>query len=118
MKLSDYHGEEALDLFADLIEPASEIMADKDFVSFARSGQTMKAIKTAIKNHKKALIEVLARLDGADPEDYSVNLFSLPLKALEIMNDEGIRDLFTSQGQRKTNEPSGSAMENTEGAEA
>ena len=30
MKLSEYHGEAALDILAELIEPAGEIMSDKN----------------------------------------------------------------------------------------
>lgn len=117
MKISDYHGEEALDLFADLLEPASEIMADKAFVEHARSGNMMQAIKVAIKGHKRAVIDILARVDGADPDEYEVNVFTIPVKALELLNDEAVKDLFTSQGQRKTNVSSGSAMESTEDEE-
>lgn len=118
MKLSEYHGEEALDLFADLLEPASEIMADKEFVEHARSGNMMKAVKTAVKGHKKAVIEILARVDGADPDNYEVNVFTIPVKALELLNDEALKDLFISQGQKKTSESSGSATENTKAEEA
>lgn len=116
MRISDYRGEEALDLLADLLEPASEIMLDTEFVSLAREGKTMKAVKVAIKNHKKAVIEILARLDGKEPDDYEVNFFTLPKQVLEIMNDGAIKDLFTSRGQKITNGSSGSATENT-GAE-
>lgn len=117
MRLSDYHGEEALDLFADLLEPASEVMSDKEFVEYARAGNKVKAIKMAIKNHKKAVIEILARLDGQEPEEYSVSFFTLPAKVLELVNDPAIKDLFIAQGQKMRNANSGSATENTEGKE-
>ena len=52
-----------------------------------------------IKNHKKEIVEIMARLDGKDPANYTVNFFTLPMKVLEILNDPGIIDLFTSQGQ-------------------
>ena len=111
MRLPDYHGEQALDLFADLLEPASEIMTDPLFVSYAREGNNIKAVKTAIKGHKKALIEILARLDGQEPEQYDVTLLTLPVKALELFNDPVIKDLFTQQGQKKADDTSGSATE-------
>ena len=39
MKLSDYEGEQALDVLADLIEPAMEIMADKEMADREKSSE-------------------------------------------------------------------------------
>lgn len=116
MKLSEIKGEKALDVLADLIEPASEIMTDKMVVATAKSGQKMRAIKLAIKNHKKAVIEILAALDGAeDVDSYEVNVLTLPVKFVEIFNDPDVMSLFTLQGQKTEKTSSGSATENTEG---
>ena len=117
MKLSEIKGEQALDVLADLIEPASEIMTDKMVVATAKSGQKLRAIRLAIKNHKKAVIEILAALDGADVDNYEVNVLTLPAKLLEIFNDPMVMSLFTSQGQKTEKTSSGSAMENIEGEE-
>lgn len=120
MKLSEYKGEQALDMLADLIEPAAAIMADKEIARIGKSGQPRsKLIKPAIKNHKQEVIEILAILDGEDPEDYAekVNLFTLPAKLLEILNDPDLMSLFTLQGQNKEETNSGSATENTEESE-
>lgn len=117
MRLSEYKGEQALDMLADLIEPVATIMADPEIERLARSGQPqVKIIKPAIKNHKKEVIEILAILDCADPSDYAskVNLFTLPAKLLEILNDPDLMSLFTSQGQTKDETSSGSATENIE----
>ena len=96
LKLSEYKGEEALDVLADLIEPASEVFSDKDFLEEFRNGKKSTAVKIAIKNHKKAIIQILAVLDGEDPETYSVGIFSLPKKLLEIISDPDLLNLFTS----------------------
>ena len=117
MKLSEIKGEQALDVLADLIEPASEIMTDKMVVASAKNGQKMRAIKLAIKNHKRAVIEILAALDGAEADEYEVNVLTLPAKLLEILNDPLVMGLFTSQGQNLEKTSSGSAMENIEGKE-
>lgn len=100
MKLSEIKGEQALDVLADLIEPASEIMTDKMVVATAKSGQKLRAIKLAIKNHKKAVIEILAALDGADVDNYEVNVLTLPAKLLEILNDPVVMSLFSSQVEK------------------
>lgn len=113
MKLSDFKGEKALDVLADILEPAVELMTDKEIIALFRSGKKAKAVSTAIKNHKKAVISILAATEGVDPEDYQPNVLSLPAKLLEILNDQELMSLFQSQGpENKTS--SGSAMENTE----
>jgi hypothetical protein len=119
MKLSEYKGEKALDMLADLIEPATAIMADKEISNAVKANlPKIKIVKTAIKNHKPEVIEIMAILDGADPKDYAekVTLFTLPAKLLEILNDPDLTSLFTSQGQ-KIETLSGSATESTEESE-
>jgi hypothetical protein len=116
MKLSDIKGEKALDVLADLLEPAAEIMGDKEVEAAYNSGQVLKAVKVAIKNHKKAVLNVLAITEGEDPETYQPNVFSLPAKLLEILNDPEIMGLFSWQGQTEKTS-SGSATENTEADE-
>ena len=106
--------EDALELFADLLEPAAEIFTDKEVVEILQSGEKpIKAVKIAIKNHKSAVIEMLARIDGIEPEDYKVNIISLPVKLLNLLNKPELQDLFTLQGQEIDVGSSGSATENT-----
>lgn len=116
-KLSEFRGEEALDVLADLIEPAAEIMRDKELVELFRERNMPKAAKVALKAHKKAVLNIMARLEDEDPDTYSPSLFALPMKLLEIFNDPELVDLFTSQGQTEVQTNSGSATAITEGAE-
>ena len=113
MKLSDIKGEAALDALADLIDPVSEIISDKEFVMLARTNAPRtKLIKAAIKNNKKAVIQALAILDGKNPDEFEVNILTLPSKLIEILNDPAVSELFSLQGQTGTS--SGSATENIE----
>lgn len=116
MKLSEYRGEDALDVLADLVEPAIEIMGDKEFVQAYRDRKIPKAVKTAIKNHKKSVLEIMAATEREDVEEYAkkVNVFTLPAKLIELLNDKEVISLFTSQGQTDSSESFGSATENTE----
>lgn len=98
-RLSDIKGEEALDVIADIIEPATEIMADKDFQKVARERNIPKAASVAIKNHKKAVLTVLAVLDGEDPATYEPTLVSIPMKLIELFNDPELVSLFTPSDQ-------------------
>ena len=115
MKLSDIKGEKAIEVLADLLEPVTEIMADKEVVALVRSGQKVKGISAALKNHKKACLTILALTDGEDPATYSPSILSIPMKGLELLNDPELISLFSSQSQ-KDKTFSGSATENT-GAE-
>ena len=113
MKLSEYQGEAALDILADLIEPAGEIMSDKEIGEVFKKNR-FKAIGLAIKNHKKAVMKILATMDGVPVDEYKCNVFSLPVKILELLNDPEMIQLFTCQGQTGDAKSSGSASVNTE----
>lgn len=113
MKLSEYQGEAALDILADLIEPAGEIMSDKQIGDIFKENR-FKAIGLAIKNHKRAVMQILATMDGVPVEEYKCNVFSLPVKILELLNDQEMIQLFQYQGQTGDANSSGSASENTE----
>lgn len=120
MKLSDYKGEEALDVLADIIEPLTAILSDKEIQELTKQKNVppIKYIKPAIKNHKKEIIEVLARLENKPVEEYTetVNLLTLPKQVLDLVNDPEVQSLFQPQGKSEVTSlaSSSSAMENTE----
>lgn len=103
MRLSDFKGEEALDVLADIIEPLTAILTDKEIQELSKKKGTpvMKFIKPAVKNCKKELIEVLARLNNKSVEEYEkdINLVTLPMQVLELVNDPEVKSLFRSQGK-------------------
>ena len=112
MKLSEYQGEAALDLLADLIEPAGEIMSDKEIGEVFKKNR-FKAIGLAIRNHKKAVMQIMATMDGVPVDEYKCNVLTLPVKVLELLNDQDLIQLFTYQGQTGDAKSSGSASGNT-----
>ena len=119
MKLSDYKGEDALDLLADILEPATSILGDEVFREKMREKEPpVKLAKYALKNHKGAILEIMARIDGEDPATYKPGIFELPSKVLDILNDKELMDLFTSQAESVTTPAFGSVMENTEEKDA
>ena len=113
MKLSEFKDDAALELIADIIEPATEILADPA-IKKAFSRSKMAAIKVAIKSHKNAIREIVARLDGKNPEEYHFTALSLPVKLLSLLNDPDLQQLFTSSGQMEDVTACSSASENTE----
>lgn len=105
--------EESLELFADLVEPVGEILFDEEVRKALSENKALKAIKLAIKRHKRRIIEALALIDGVPVEDYKVNVLTLPMKLMEFVNKPEFQELFTSAGQTNAVDVSGSATENT-----
>lgn len=114
MKLSEIKGEAAIEVIALIIEPATEIMTDVEFRDVARKRNIPKAASIALRNHKKAVLEILAALDGEDPETYNPSLLSIPAKLLELFNDPELMALFSSQDPTSETNSSGPVSENTE----
>lgn len=123
MKLSEYRGDDALEVLAELIEPAVEILADADIAAAwrdknpnkTRGQKQLKAVSIALKKHKEAVIAILAALDHETPDEYrkKINVVTLPKKLLEVLNDKDLRTFFISQEQTGV-KPSGSASASTE----
>lgn len=111
-KLSEYKDGEALDLLADLLEPVSLILADKEVVKRFKKNK-LKGISYCIKKHQKQVIEVMAYLEGVPVKEYHCNLISLPKTVLDILNDKELMDFFGLQLQTGTEESFGSVTENT-----
>ena len=110
-KISEIKGEDALDVLAELIDPFSDIAADQLMVFYLRSDKRAFAVKQALKAHKKAVLKILATLEGKDVETYSPSLIELPMMLLELLNDPDVVAVFRSA---ETAASSGSATENTE----
>lgn len=98
MKLSDIKGERTLEVVADIIEPLTCIATDEE-VRAALSGcnDKTKAVKgiskvaaTIAKKHSNEAIEILAAIEGVDPEEYaaSLSLGKLIRDILDLMSDE------------------------------
>lgn len=116
MRLSEFENEDALDLLANIIEPAAEIMQDKKIVALVRSGKpVLYAVAEILRSHKKQAIEIVSALHKKKPGEYTFTAVSLTNDVIELMNDPEIQMVFTSQSPTATAEPSGSATESTEG---
>lgn len=114
-KLSDFKGEEAFDLLEDLIDPMGDIFSNNEFLQ-ALGNDNKKALKSLLRNNRKAVVEVLARLNEVPVEDFHYNIATLTIQCLALMNDKELLSVFTSQGQIEEEDASGSATENTQEA--
>lgn len=115
VKLSEIKGEAALDLLADIMEPLVEIASDAEVKTAFRAKKKVEGIALSIKKHKRAVIKILAALNQQSVAEYiqTVNVVTLPVTALQIINDPDLVSLFTSQSPKKPETASGSATENT-----
>lgn len=111
------NNEMALDTFADILLPLSNIMSDAKIAEVYKdkeSGGVIAAVRAAIKTHKEDVIEILATLDGIPVDVYEVSVMSLPIKVIALLNDPEVQRAFSGQGQKKEETSSGSATGNTQ----
>lgn len=100
MKLSEFKDEEAFEVFAKLMEPASKLIADKQIQAvFTGNLPKLKAVEIACKKYPKACMALLAILDRQEPKEYHISLPEIPVKLLDVLNDPALLDLFTQQSQ-------------------
>ena len=118
MNVTDIKGKDAIDVMADILEPLTTILADEEIDQLSKTGTRLQAITHALKKYPDEVIYILARLDNEQPEEYEVNLVTLPRKLLEIINAPELQFLFTSQARNNDNDSSGSVTESTEETEA
>lgn len=115
MKITDFKNEDALDLVADLIEPAVEIFSDEKVRDlFRNNGNKVQLAKHILKSHKKAIIEIFARLNNTPVKDYECDVITLMKDLLDVLNDKDLLAVFTLEGQKMANTSFGSVTESTE----
>lgn len=117
-KLSDYTGDEAIELWADLLDPLTKILADDVLKKKIGSGASkMDIAKAILKSHKAEAKEFLERID---PEP--INGFNIVMRIIALLADIGqneeVRSFFGyAEEVAKESESFGSATENTEAKE-
>lgn len=119
MALKDIRGEKALDALCALLDPVTKIMQDKEMRPLMERANKGGAIKRILSEHKHEIIEILAILDGEDPKEYAdkITILTLPMKLIELFNDEELTQFFSAQSRNDSSASSGSVTGNTEGKE-
>lgn len=126
--LTDFKGEAALDLVANIIEPVSVLVADekvKDMVSGELDGVGIaKLTSYLLKEHKKEILEILAATEGKKPSECEFTLKSLFVDVNNLVKmiteDEDmadVRDFFLGAQHVASQNSSGSATETTQETE-
>ncbi len=122
MRLSDVKGVDAIDVIADIIDPVTVILADKDIQEAIEKRKPYLLIaKTILKKQKTAILEVLAILHKEDPKEFKPSLIELPIMLVQlvqdIMENEELASLFHLQEMTTASVSSFPVMQNTEGTE-
>lgn len=93
-RLSDYHDEDAIELWTDLLEPITAIMSDEEVKkSITPDMKNIDIIKKVLKKHKSEVVTILKRID--DTEITAFNLLSRSIDLVnEIMADEVVMDFL------------------------
>lgn len=116
--LSDYKGEEAIELWADLLEPVNTIMGDEEVVKIIKSNKKspMQKASAILKSHRKEAEDILLRIDPSPLNGLNI-VIRLVSIIVELGKNDDIRDFFGFAEQVQTdNESSGDVTEST-GAE-
>lgn len=117
MKLTDFKGNEAVEVLADVMLPMSKIIGDEEFQKLAKTKGTpiMQVVSYILKNFSDEVLDMYEPLTREKKEEATpIKLIRL---VLDIANDPDMSSLFISQGQIEALTPSGSATENTEDGE-
>lgn len=117
-KLSDYRDDEAIELWADLLEPLSAILSDSNMAQIVKTGKNKVLIaKTILKAHASEAKEILLRIDPTPLDGFNIILRLVEILT-EIGENETVKSFFGYAEQAQMgNVSSGSPTESTEGAE-
>ncbi len=118
-KLSDYKDEEALELWGDLLDPMTRILADDNVQKSLNSGKAPFLIaKDILAAHKEDAVAILLRIDPTPIDGVNI-IMRVVSVVLEFMNTPELKGFFKSAGQDKTeSESTGSATANIKVVEA
>lgn len=119
-KLSDYVGEEALLLWADLLDSFTEILADKEIADSIRAKKPALVIaKLIVQKKPKEALGILTRIDDTEPVNGLTLITRLASVIMEIVSEPTITSFFGLPPVGKSEEiPSGSVTESTEAGES
>lgn len=117
--LSDYTGDEAFEVLADILEDAGAIMADENIQE--KMFEPIIVLASAmLKYHREEVGRIMHRLNPK-VKKAEINGSNLNAWLIRFINDitgnSAVNAFFDSQGQNEIEESSGSATENTKAKE-
>ena len=117
MKLSEFKDEKAVEVVAKLLVPIGNIATDKEMAEAQRTARHMGEFASfALQKHARDVLDMLAHLNGQDPEDFHCSAATVMRDVMNMFSDPELMALFGLQRQNPAS--SGSASENTGAAAA
>lgn len=114
MRFTELKGEAALDAIADLIDPVSVLIQNKEIKKLRlENAPAIKMAKAMLKTDKKAVLEILAIFEGVDPATYEPGPLEIMLNVVDLLNTPEIKTLFFSPEQTGAVTVSDSATDDT-----
>ena len=110
-RLSDYTDEEAIDLWADLLEPITTILKDPEVQSLKEEAP-IDIAKGMIALHKSEVTEILLRIDPTPITGLNLIVRVIDI-IMEIEESPEIMGFFDSSSPSEPKKSSGSATANT-----
>lgn len=112
--LSDYTGDEAIELWGDLLDPLTKIVSDKDIMLAAKQGKSKISIaRDLLQKHKKEAVEIMLRIDPTPIDGLNILTRLIAILA-DIGSNAEIKSFFGFAGQvGQDNGSSGYATGNT-----
>lgn len=116
-KLADYQNDEAIELWADLLEPMTSILGDKAVANVIKSGKPPFLIaKEILKTHTEDAKKIMLRIDPTPIDGLNI-ITRLVSLVLEFLNNDDLKSFFPSAEQaKKESESSISVVESTQDA--
>lgn len=112
-RLSDYTGEDAIELWGDILGSLMKIFSDKNIAILLQSGKPkLVIVSEMLKAHTAEISEILLRID-----DTPLNGLNVAVRMVELLNEieksEELKGFFGFAEQKTEQISSGSATENT-----
>lgn len=122
MRLSEIKGGDAIDVIADIIDPVTAIIADKEVAKVIKANKPKLLIaKTILKRQKDNILLILAILNQENPKEFKPSLVELPVMLIQlitdVMDNEELMSLFHSQDMMISSGSSTPVMQTTEETE-
>lgn len=113
-RLSDYVDNDAIELWADLLDPISAILSDRQMAKVIQGNKNPIVIaKNLLKEHKDDVVTIMLRIDPTP-----IDGLNIVVRLVNILNEIGeseeLKSFFGFSEQEETlKESSGSAMAST-----
>ena len=88
---------DAIEMLADMIEPAIEIFTDEEIIDSFRNDPALKAATRLLKTHPDAVLRIICAYDGIPYEEADYTAIDLLKKVMNIVNDSELMGFFSQQ---------------------